>query len=212
MNNIFDFAINKKDLYKLQLLSKVVTEYNSAMYRYTKDFKGRISVPKTELKDIPKKFINTEEYLNSKPVWKNILKFINANPNIDIIEYIELMIKNWNTITTILNRLEMKIPTPNIIFSVKMVSVFTKIKDKENNIIELNKHLNINRNEDFYRLTPSIQSNINSLFRLKNINPNMTYHDIISTFIGEFDSDFKNKILNINESDITYDYLINNLN
>jgi hypothetical protein len=211
-NNIFNFAVNQSDVYKLKIIFEAVKTYNGILFKYTKNFRGKISLPKTELNNIPKTFINIDEYINSKPVWKNILKFINTSTNLDLHDYIDTMIRNWNDISIILNCSNIDRPTANIIFSVKMLSIYNKIKDKEHNIKEINKSLNVTRDENFYRLSPSLQSNINSLFRLKTINPTMSYHDIIIIFSGEFEDSFKQIVLSINEKDISIKDLENKIN
>lgn len=192
--------------YKIKLLTGIIESYNKVLYRYTRSFKGRIAVPKTD--NYPKKYINVEEYIDSKSQWKTILKFISAETGVDYSDYIDVMIRNWHQVAVYINKPNVTSPMPNVIFSPKMVKFYEKLVSAEKQSAELNKHLAVKHSDDFYRLTPSIQSNINSLITLKNLNPELSYHDIIAIFQGEFENRFKELVLSLGETEIDEEKLL----
>lgn len=200
--------INKK-MSELILIEKIANMYNKILYKYTRDFKGRIAVPKTDTSKIPKKFNKVSDYLESVPAWKQILKLVqvlNFN-NIEVYDYLDTMIKNWSEIAMLVNMPDRKIPLSNIILSPKMVNIYHDFKNKEETRKELNKLWITKTNEDFYRLTPSLKVNIKSLFKLKKLNPSLSFYDIINIFRGEFEPEFAEKILSLKEEDITIENL-----
>ena len=203
MSNIFLSQKLNKDKLNLQVLEKITKMYNKLLYQYTKSFSGRIPVPKTDISKIPKKYITVNEYIQSKSVWKQILKFMKEAVDLDLTEYLNVMFRNWYDISLYINMPDRKIPLSSIIFSTKMIPMFYKFKEKERLQHELNKHLLSKRSEDFYRLTPSLQSNINSLFKLKSLNSNISYHEILDIFRGEFEQEFIDKVKELDESEIT---------
>ena len=208
-NKVFDLFSNDstKLQYQLYTVGNIVDNYNKTLFKYTKPFKGRLSKPKTDTKKIPKQFMSIEEYINSNSVWRNIIKFINSTDNININDYIDTMIKNWHNIALYIGKPNIESPMANLIFSPKMVNMYNRFVNIEKNESDMNKHLDVKRGEDFYRLTPSMQSNINSLFMLKNLNSDLTFHDIINIFVGEFEQEFKNIILSMDENEISEDSL-----
>lgn len=205
--NKYAFMNKNKDKLSLMTVSKIVTAYNRILYRYTKGFAGKLACPKTDLSAIPKKFITVTEYLNSKAQWKQIMKFVETANISDINDYLETMIKNWSQIAVSINMADRKVPLSSIIFSVKMSSMYDRFKTKEATSDQINKHLALKKTEDFHRLTPSLQSNINSLFRLKNLNSELTYSQIVQIFSGEFEPEFATTILSMDEAEITHDTL-----
>jgi len=199
---------NNKDKLQLLTIAKIINTYNKTLFRYTKSFVGKIAIPKTDLKNVPKKYITIKEYLNSNPIWKQIINFL-ENVNIDDInDYIDVMIRNWPEIAVHINMTDRKIPLSNVIFSTKMSSMYDKFKAKEISSIKINKRLALKKTEDYHRLIPSLQSNINSLFRLKNLNPNLSFIEILEIFPGEFEPEFANIIKKMDESDITFENLL----
>lgn len=192
--------------YKIKLLIGIIESYNKVLYRYTRSFKGRIAVPKTD--NYPKKYMNVEEYIDSKSQWKTILKFISAETGVDYSDYIDVMVRNWHQVAVYINKPNVTSPMPNVIFSPKMVKFYEKLVSVEKQSAELNKHLAVKHSDDFYRLTPSIQSNINSLITLKNLNPELSYHDIIAIFQGEFENRFKELVLSLGETEIDEEKLL----
>jgi len=196
---------NKSTCTKLDLISNVIDQYNKILYRYTGDFKGRISLPK--LDKIPRKYLSIHEYINSKPEWKNIMKFLSESGIDNVYDYIDIMIRNWNITKANMN-LKMNKPTANIIFSLKMTYLYEKYLKMEANKEDMTKHLAIKNNDGFYRLTPNKQSNINSLIRLKKINSELSYHDIVDIFKAEFEIDFINKIKSTPLNEITEETLV----
>lgn len=205
--NKYSFVHNNKDKLQLLTVAKVVSAYNKILFRYTKSFPGKIAMPKTELQDIPKKYITIKEYLNSKPAWKQIIKFLENVKVDDINDYIDVMIRNWPEIAMHINMTDRKIPLSSIIFSVKMSGMYDQFKAKESSSAEINKHLALKKTEDYHRLTPSLQGNINSLFKLKNLNSNLSFIEILEIFSGEFESEFVNIIKGMDENDITFENL-----
>jgi len=205
--NNYTFKTNSKDMLTLLSISKIATIYNKIIFKYTKSYLGKIAIPKTDVSAIPKKFMTIKEYINSKPAWKQIIKFMSESNVIDINEYLDVMIRNWSQISNAINIPDRKIPIPNLIFSVKIATMYDRFKTKEEDSANINKHLALKTSEDFHRLIPSLQSNINSLFKLKSLNPNLTYKEIIHLFVGEFEQEFITVIDNLDESDITYEKL-----
>lgn len=197
---------DKLDLF---LLKKVAETYNKILYIYTKTFKGKIPIPRIDTTKIPKKYISINEYINSKSIWRQILKFIKEMSNIDISDYLNVMFRNWRDIALHINKPDQLIPLSNIIFSVKIAPLYYKYKEREQLQEELNKHLPNRKSADFYRLTPSLQSNVNSLFKLKKLNPDILYHDIVDIFVGEFEDVFVAKVKELDESEITVENLMN---
>lgn len=195
------------DKINLFLINKVAEIYNNMLYMYTKNFKGRIPVPKTDISKIPKKYISINEYINSKPIWRQILKFTREMNNIDISDYLNVMLRNWRDIALRINKPDQLMPLSNIIFSLKIAPLYYTYKEREKLQEELNKHLCCKKSDDFYRLTPSLQSNVNSLFKLKKLNPNISYHDIVDIFKGEFEDEFVKCIKQLDESEITVERL-----
>jgi hypothetical protein len=203
----YSFIQNNKEMLQLVTVSRVVNIYNKILFKYTKSFTGKLATPKTSLKDIPKKYITIKEYLNSKSSWKQILKFLDNVKIDDINDYIDVMIRNWPEIAIYINMKDRKIPLSSIIFSTKMSNLYEKFKVKEASSTKLNKHLALKKTHDYYRLTPSLQSNINSLFRLKNLNSSLSFAEIVEIFSGEFEPEFANIIKEMDENDITVENL-----
>lgn len=202
-NNIFDSIISEdEEKNKLDDIYDIANMYNKILWKYTKDFKGKIALPTNDFSKISKKIMNLEEYINSKSKWKNILKFLSViDENMSVTDYIDTMIKNWQEIS-IYSNCNSSTPKSNIIFSPKLIKKYYEFKENEKNTIEINKHLNITHDSEFYRLNPSMQSNINSLFRLKDINSSLSYKDIVMIFTGEFEQEFKDVINKLDEKEI----------
>ncbi len=87
--NNYTFKTNSKDMLTLLSISKIATIYNKIIFKYTKSYLGKIAIPKTDVSAIPKKFMTIKEYINSKPAWKQIIKFMSESNVIDINEYLE---------------------------------------------------------------------------------------------------------------------------
>lgn len=193
----------------IKTINTVIDIYNSNLYKFTNSPIGRIPKIKEDFNKISsKKFMSLEEYLNSIPLWNQIDKFLKDLPNdIKIYDYINMFFKNWNDIATRLNLTKYKKPIARIIFSSKMIYLYSKYKEKDEKVKVLNKHLNAKKDDNFYRLTPSLQSNVNSLFKLKKLNPDLKYKEIISLFIGEFEEEFIDKVNALKEEDINIDML-----
>lgn len=206
LNSVFKCMRDNTIQYKIKLLISIIESYNKVLYRYTRTFKGRVAVPKTD--NYPKKYMNVEEYISSKSQWKTILKFISAETGVDYSDYVDVMVRNWHQVAAYINKPNTASPMLNVIFSPKMVKFYEKLVSIEEQSAELNKHLAVKHSEDFYRLTPSIQSNINSLITLKNLNPELSYHDIISIFQGEFENRFKELVLSLDETEIDEEKLL----
>lgn len=207
-NGIFGFSNNTaKSKFILTVIAGVVSSYNKTVYKYTKEFKGKIPVPTQDIRNIPKKFMTVEEYLNSKAIWKAIRRFLKEKGDIDTDDYLDVMVKNWHDLAVCINMIDRKSPLPAIIFSTKFIPKYYQYKKIETQTEEMNKHLALKRGEDYYRLSPSLQSNINSLFRLKEINPDMSYHEIVTIFVGEFEDNFKNVVMSMEDDEITEDKL-----
>lgn len=196
---------NKNTKYHVELLCDVIDMYNRNLLKFTGGYRGRIAKPKID--KIPKKYISINEYLDSRPEWKNILKFVIESNVSDINDYIEVMMRNWNKTKTNMN-INLVKPTPNILFSLKMTWVYDKYKGIELDTANRTKHLPMRSSEEFHRLTPSSQTNINSLIRLKRINSDLTYHDIVDLFRGEFKSDFVEIIKSTPDKDINEETLV----
>lgn len=66
------------------------------------------------------------------------------------------------------------------------------------------KLVNIKNTESIVK---TYKSDIISLFRLKSLNSELSYKEILSIFTAEFDESFVNKILEMKEEDITKEKL-----
>jgi hypothetical protein len=205
--NKYSFVHNNKDKLQLLTVAKVVSAYNKILFKYTRSFPGKIAMPKTELTDIPKKYITIKEYLNSKPAWKQIIKFLENLKVDDINDYLDVMIRNWPNIAMHINMPDRKVPLSSMIFSLKIATMYDQFKDKEASSAKINKHLALKKTDDYHRLTPSLQSNINSLFKLKNLNSNLSFTEILEIFSGEFESEFVDIVKEMDENDITFENL-----
>jgi hypothetical protein len=119
------------------------------------------------------------------------------------------MIKNWFKVKNILNISDKNLlPTFYMIVSEKLIRVYKKIKDINDDIIKDTKDrklVNIKMNESIVK---SFNSDIISLFRLKSLNPELSYKDIVDIFSAEFDEAFINEIAKMDESDITKEKLL----
>lgn len=202
MANKFSFVDNRKKVEILFTLNKIIQKYNSYLYKYTKSWLGKIPNCKTDVDKIPKNFITINEYLKSKKIWSQILSFI-ANTEIkDFDDYFDTMIRNWNEITLSINKINLKRPLPNMIFSEKMINFYYNFKKSEDVAKSHNTNLLLNKDDGFYLLEKTMQQDINNLFKLKKINTELSFHDIIIIFGGEFDDRFKDVVLNIPEENI----------
>jgi len=197
-----------KDKARLLLLARVTEAYNRILYKYTKSNRGKIAVPRTNTIEIPRKYATINEYVNSKPAWRQILNFVKETDGVNIEEYLNVMFRNWRDVAVHANIPNQETPLSSVIFSTKVAPLFYKYKERERLSEELNKHLPNRKSEDFYRLTPSLQSNVNSLFRLKKLNPDIPYHEIVDIFKGEFEDVFVSKVKELDESEITVENLM----
>lgn len=211
MNKKFNILNRNKISLNIKTLNFIIDLYNRNLYKYTNSYYGKIPKIKEDFQKISsKKYMSLEEYLNSVPVWSQINDFLKDLPeHIKIQDYIDMFFKNWNLISINLNIDKIKKPLPRILFSSKLIYLYDKFTKKETEFENINKHLNYKKNEDFYRLTPSLQSNVISLFKLKNLNPDLNFKEIMILFNGEFESDFVKKVNSLKEEDINEDNLLN---
>lgn len=203
MSDIISFKNQGNDKIKLFLINNIVKSYNKCLYKYTLDFKGRLPAPKLDISKIPKKYMSLSEYLESKPVWKQIIRFTKEEKGINIDDYIDVMIRHWNDIIMAFN-MKQKTPLSNIIFSTKMISMYDRFKTEDSEKDIINKNILNKKSDDFYRLTPTLKTNIDSLFKLKKLNPELSYKEIINIFSGEFEEIFVKAILDLDENEINY--------
>jgi len=202
--------LKNKNQMKLMMIKNVAEMYNRTLYAYTRDFKGKLPVPKTDVSKIPKKFMSINEYVESKTQWKQIINFIENSEDLDLNDYFNIIVKNWNTIALSFN-MKQKTPLTGIVFSPKMINYYRSLKQKEEQSKVINQHLSVKFDDDFYLLQPSFQSNINSLFRLKKLNSDMLFHEILDVFPGEFEQEFVEIVKQMDESSITQENVINKL-
>lgn len=196
----------------LLVISNIISIYNKCLNKYTDNYKTRLPMIATNTDNIPKKYININEYIHSKPIWKQINTFVDKSGVDNVGDYIDVLLRNWNNIAVTFNNDKlMGKPLANVIFSTKTVYLYEHFKKIETNREELTNHLNINNTDDFYNLTPTLQGNINSLFRLKNINSDMTYKDIVSIFSAEFDEQFISLINRLDENEINENKVLSEL-
>jgi len=205
----FSFEKRNKKILNIKLINSVIDVYNSKLYKYCRDNRGRIPKIKEDFSSIPQnKFMNLDEYLNSVPIWNQISLFMKEyNKDVRIEEFIDVMMKNWRDIAAHLNS-NFKRPLARIIFSEKLIYLYDKYVEKSEDIEIMNKHLAAKKTNDFYRLSPSLQSNVNSLFKLKKLNTDMSYKDIVSIFSGEFESKFVDVISAMKEEEIVLENLV----
>lgn len=200
----FNLINRNKISINIKTINNVIDIFNTSLYKFTGSPIGKLPKIKEDFNKISsKKYASLEEYLNSIPIWTQISNFLKDFPNdIKIYDYIVVFFKNWNDISARLNLTKYKKPIARIIFSSKMVYLYYKYVEKEEKINNLNKHLNAKKDDNFYRLTPSLQSNINSLFKLKKLNSDLKYKEILSIFTGEFEESFIKILNSLKEEDI----------
>ena len=186
-------------------LIELYKKYNSCLYKYTKSWVGKIPACVTDITKIPNKFVTINEYLNSKKIWKQVLSFISNTEVKDYGDYFDVMFRNWNEIALFMCKDILKRPVASIIFSEKMINFYYKFKNHEEKANELNENKLIKKDEGFYLLEKTMQQDINNLFKLKKINTDLKFHDIISIFRGEFDKKFIEAIKDIPEENINID-------
>ena len=193
----------------LQFIHSTINIYNKLLYKYTHQFIGRQANVKINPLDIPKKFLNVNEYIKSKSIWKQILVFHDEikNTDIDMYDYLNSMMQDWHSIAI---ALELKgtiadIPNARILFSSKMLGYYNRLKEHTEKKDEYNK-LYLTEEKKSVRLSPSKKHNINSLFKLKQLNPDLSYKEIVSLFIGKFDDDFRQYV--IDNENITKEKLL----
>ena len=205
---VFKFNKSKEEIAEinLKLLFNLTKFYNTKFTEYTRSYKGRISVPTKDKNLIAKHYFSVKEYIKSKPLWIAILTCNSVMEN-EIYNYIETMIKNWNEIKVIINCTKMVLPVSNIIFSPKMYKYYFKFVDNEEKKKEINRHLSIKTNNEFYTLNPNIAVDISTLINLQVLNSDLTYHEILDIFSGEFHPEFKIKVLNMKIEEINQETL-----
>ena len=208
MPNIIKKMCNQfSDDNNLKIIQTICDIYNKKLYKYTNSFVGRISKPKNAT-DIPKQYMSISEYIDSNAQWKRILDFHSriVEEQVDINDYFDIMIKNWANISYAYNIKGHNRPIFATLISKYGISTYKKYKKMEERDLLINRG-RIETKEENVPIMPTLQADINSLFRLKNINTEMSYTDIIDTFVGEFSNQFKNIIHNMKEENITEENL-----
>lgn len=181
------FLIDKELENKYNLLIKYIKIYNKYIFDITGNFRGMIKEPDKKSK-IKKKYNTFNQYLTHNKVWNNfydLIKELNKE-NIDVEDYIKIMIENWENIQIRLKIKRDQIPIYNIIFSIKCIYIYNSIKNNKNRINENNKKIVVNKfiNTDKYK---------NNLIKLNNILKNhqdLNDIDILEIFKNEFDIEF----------------------
>ncbi len=192
---------------RIIVINAAIKAYNFSLYKYTKQFHGRIPVLKDDFTKVSdKKYMSLKEYFHSNPIWVQIDDFLKTT-DVNIYEYCDIMVKNWFDISIRLNITNQKKPIPSIVFSSKMIPIFEKYVELDERHIEMNKHKAVKKSDNYYLLVPSLQSNINSLFKLKKLNSDLSYHDIVTLFKGEFESEFIDVVLSVNNEQIDSELL-----
>lgn len=192
-------------------MNEVIDAYNKALFYVTKGFKGRLPRLKSSVSEIPKNFMSVKEYIVSKTVWKQIMSFLDNKEDLNPVEYTSFMVKHWSDVALAINMTKADFPIAGIIFSPKMRWVYDKLKENETISNELNKNRIVTIDDSMSRLKPTMIGNINSLFRLKKLNFDLSYHDIVTIFAGEFDSEFSSIILSLDEETITPENIMANI-
>lgn len=198
----YNTAENNADELKALLLQDIVKFYNKKARQYTGGFNCNISCPK-DRSHMPNEFMSFSDYLRSKKIWIQILNFINKNSDIeDLHDYIDVMIRNWRNIENGIG-CKIKKPTATIIFSSKLTFLYSKFKKIEKDKETKNQNIVMNlHDKKIDRLSPSMQSDYNSLYRLKNINSGLTYKDVLNIFKAEFSEEFLQKTKDLTDIEI----------
>jgi hypothetical protein len=185
-------------LAKFEIVEIITKDYNRSIYMYWKNINRKL--PEPVLKNIKKLSIN--EYLNSKAVWKMILKNIETDIfNYDIKVYIEhnnILIKYWDKVCQHMNYNDaLKFPQWRIILSHKMKHLSDKyiIIDKEQEE-KINKK-NIIQDVSLNYKNIDISSDISIFKKLKQIHYTLSDENIIKVFDTEFTDFFKNNYIKI---------------
>lgn len=182
---------------------------NSTYKKYNNGYINIIPVPKSNLKEV-KDYDNLTAYLASNKKWVKVDKMFKKlrEEKIDMIQYLSVLLENWFRVKNILGITSKEFqPNFNILFSDKLIPVYCSIKN-----IEIKE--DIERKKDFVvkdtkpeRINKTFGADYNSLFRIKALNSDLGFHDIVSIFIGEFDKEFAELILKEREELITKEYL-----
>lgn len=189
----------------------MIDSYNKALFYVTNGFKGRLPRLVTKTSEIPKHFMSIKEYILSKTVWKQIVNFLDNKENLDPVEYTSFMVKHWPDVALAINMINNDYPIAGVIFSPKMRWVYDKLKENEAIAAELNKHRIVKIDDSMTRLKPTMIGSVNNLFRIKKLNPDLSYHSVVTIFAGEFDSEFSSIILSLDEAEITPENIMSNI-
>lgn len=194
---------------RIKIIQSVCDVYNRTLFKYTNSFVGRISRPK-DSSDIPKQYMSVNEYISSNAQWQRILDFHKRiiDEQVDIADYFDTMIKNWTNISYAYNIKGHVRPVFATIISKYGILTYWKYKKMEEKNLLINRG-RIEENKIVSPIMPTLQSDINNLFRLRSMNEEMSYYDIINVFTGEFSKKFIDIIKNMKEEDITRENLEN---
>ena len=116
------------------------------------------------------------------------------------------MIKNWTNISYAYNIKGHVRPVFATIISKYGILTYWKYKKMEEKNLLINRG-RIEENKIVSPIMPTLQSDINNLFRLRSMNEEMSYYDIINVFTGEFSKKFIDVIKNMKEENITKENL-----
>lgn len=194
---------------RIKIIQSVCDVYNRTLFKYTNSFVGRISRPK-DSSDIPKQYMSVNEYISSNAQWQRILDFHKRiiDEQVDIVDYFDTMIKNWTNISYAYNIKGHVRPVFATIISKYGILTYWKYKKMEEKNLLINRG-RIEENKIVSPIMPTLQSDINNLFRLRLMNEEMSYYDIVNVFTGEFSKKFIDIIKNMKEEDITRENLEN---
>ena len=192
---------------RIKIIQSVCDVYNRTLFKYTNSFVGRISRPK-DSSDIPKQYMSVNEYISSNAQWQRILDFHKRiiDEQVDIVDYFDTMIKNWTNISYAYNIKGHVRPVFATIISKYGILTYWKYKKMEEKNLLMNRG-RIEENKIVSPIMPTLQSDINNLFRLRSMNEEMSYYDIVNVFTGEFSNQFKNIVHNMKEENITKENL-----
>ena len=192
---------------RIKIIQSVCDVYNRTLFKYTNSFVGRISRPK-DSSDIPKQYMSVNEYISSNAQWQRILDFHKRiiDEQVDIADYFDTMIKNWTNISYAYNIKGHVRPVFATIISKYGILTYWKYKKMEEKNLLINRG-RIEENKIVSPIMPTLQSDINNLFRLRSMNEEMSYYDIVNVFTGEFSNQFKNIVHNMKEENITKENL-----
>lgn len=180
------FSRNRSEQTNLDTIRKRAIIYNTILNKYCNFEAGKLPVPEKNLKRLEGKFATIRDYIDSDKRWQKLLDFDDSK--ISFADYIDIMVKNWESLRLRINYRIPKLPVFNMVLSNKLEYMYWEFKKKDI----------MSKQKNMYRVTKEAKTTLVNDFRSEKYNfvnhslrnPRMRLDEILTTYQRDFSNEF----------------------